>query len=255
MAEKYSPKWELHCQDTATSALDVAKDFIENSELLPQGNAFLVAEQTAGRGRMGRTWISHKNDGMYLSVILSPKRAQAEWPTLSFVASLAAIHTLNSACPNVPVSLKWPNDLMAEDRKLGGVLLEADGPHAIVGCGVNIKNAPRIYDSMRLSTDIAKYQSIIPEPKKLAEAYINNLKNLFQIWQNFGPAPLLARWQDKSNIIGRHITVGLFDKTVTGICDALEPDGRLNLVDIDGNVHLITAGDVVLMGEVNASRD
>ena len=113
MAEKYSPEWELHCQDTATSALDVAKDFIENSELLPEGNAFLVAEQTAGRGRMGRSWISHKNDGMYLSVILSPKRAQAEWPTLSFVASLAAIHTLNSACPNVPVSLKWPNDLMA----------------------------------------------------------------------------------------------------------------------------------------------
>ena len=255
MAEKYSPKWELHCQDTATSALDVAKEFIENSELLPQGNAFLVAEQTAGRGRMGRTWISHKNDGMYLSVILSPKRAQAEWPTLSFVASLAAIHTLNSVCPDVPVSLKWPNDLMAEDRKLGGVLLEADGPHAIVGCGVNIKNAPRISDSMWLSTDIAKYQSIIPEPKQLAEAYINNLENLFQIWQNFGPAPLLARWQDKSNIIGRHITVGLFDKTVTGICDALEPDGRLNLVDIDGNVHLITAGDVVLMGEVNASRD
>ncbi len=255
MAEKFSPKWDLHCQDTATSALDVAKDFIENSELLPQGNAFLVAEQTAGRGRMGRTWISHKNDGMYLSVILSPKRAQAEWPTLSFVASLAAIHTLNFACPDVPVSLKWPNDLMAEDQKLGGVLLEADGPHAIVGCGVNIKNAPRIADSMWLSTDIAKYQSNIPEPKQLAEAYINNLENLFQIWQKFGPAPLLARWQDKSNIIGRQITVALFDKTVTGICDALEPDGRLNLVDIDGNVHLITAGDVVLMGEVNASRD
>ena len=255
MSERYLSKWEIHSQDTATSALDIAKEFIENTELLPQGNAFLVAEQTAGRGRMGRTWISRKNDGMYLSVILSPKRAHSEWPTLSFVASLAAIHTLNSTCPNVPVSLKWPNDLMAEDRKLGGVLLEADGPHVIVGCGVNIKNAPQISDSLCLSTDIAKYQSNIPEPKQLAEAYINNLENLFQIWQNFGPAPLLARWQDKSNIIGRQITVALFDKTVTGICDALEPDGRLKLVDIDGNVHLITAGDVVLMGEANASRD
>ena len=255
MAERYLPKWELHRQDTATSALDLAKDFIDNSELLPQGNSFLVAEQTAGRGRMGRSWISRKNDGMYLSVILSPKRAQAEWPTLSFVASLAAIQTLNSICPDVPVLLKWPNDLMAEDRKLGGILLEADGPHAIVGCGINIKNAPEVTNSLFPSTDIEKYQSNIPEPQELAESYINNLENLYQIWQNCGPAPLLARWQDKSNIIGRQLTVTLGDKSVTGICDALEPDGRLNLVDMDGNVHLITVGDVVLMGEVNASRN
>ena len=255
MAERYSSKWELHCQDTSTSALDVAKDFIENSESLPHGNAFLVAEQTAGRGRMGRIWISRKYDGMYLSVILSPKRVQAEWPTLSFVASLAAMQMLNSICPDVPVSLKWPNDLIAEDRKLGGILLEADGPHAIVGCGINIKNSPVISDSSFSSTDISMYQSNIPEPQQLAESYINKLENLYQIWQNCGPAPLLARWQDKSNIIGRRLTVALCDRSVTGICDALEPDGRLNLVDIDGNVHLITVGDVVLMGEVNASRN
>ena len=65
----------------------------------------------------------------------------------------------------------------------------------------------------------------------------------------------MARWADKSKIIGRELTVKLSDISVTGICDALEPDGRLNLVDINGNVHLITVGDVVLMGEVNASRN
>lgn len=255
MAEQYSKNWELHFKDTASSALDVAKEFIHNTELLPEGNAFLVLEQTAGRGRMGRRWISRKNDGMYLSVILSPKRSHIEWPTLSFVASLAAVQTLNSICPEVPVSLKWPNDLIAADKKLGGILLEADGPHAIVGCGINIQNAPDISDSIFLSTDISTFQPIIPDNRKLAETYIYNLESLYQIWQNCGPAPILARWQDKSNIIGRKLTVSLRDRSITGICDALEPDGRLNLVDTDGNVHLITVGDVVLMGEVNATRN
>ena len=105
------------------------------------------------------------------------------------------------------------------------------------------------------STDIAEYQSVLPDAKQLADCYLLNLENLYQIWQECGPAPLLARWQDKSNIIGRNLTVQLCDRSITGICDALEPDGRLNLVDIDGNVHLITVGDVVLMGEVNASNN
>ena len=255
MTERKSKKWKLHSKGAASSALDVAKDFIENSEILPEGNAFLVSEQTRGRGRMGRVWVSQKNDGMYLSVILSPKRPQSDWPTLSFVASLAAVNTINSICPDVPISLKWPNDLMADDKKMGGILLETDGTHAIVGCGINLKNAPDIQDSVVISTDIAKYQLNIPEAKELASSYLFNLESLYQIWQNCGPAPLIARWQDKSNIIGRKLTINLCDRSVTGICDALEPDGRLNLVDIDGNVHLITVGDVVLMGEVDASRN
>ena len=255
MIDSNLKKWELHTKESCTSALDVAREFIEKTELLPEGNAFLVSEQTKGRGRMDRVWISHKNDGMYLSVILSPKRPHSEWPTLSFVASLAALQTINSICPNVPASLKWPNDLMANDRKMGGILLEADGPHAILGCGINIKNAPKILDSLVSSTDIAEYQSVLPDAKQLADCYLLNLENLYQIWQECGPAPLLARWQDKSNIIGRNLTVQLCDRSITGICDALEPDGRLNLVDIDGNVHLITVGDVVLMGEVNATNN
>ncbi len=255
MTERHTKKWELHSKDTATSALDVAKEFIENSELLPEGNAFLVSEQTKGRGRMGRIWVSRKNDGMYLSVILSPKRSHSEWPTLSFVASLAANQTINAICPDVPISLKWPNDLMADNKKIGGILVEADSTHAIVGCGINLRNAPDISDSPFSSTDIAKYQETIPEPEQLASSFLLNLESLYQIWQDCGPAPLIARWQDKSKIIGRKLTVKLRDKSVTGICDALEPDGRLNLIDIDGNIHLITVGDVVLMGEVNASRN
>ena len=61
---------------------------------------------------------------MYLSVILSPKRPHSEWPTLSFVASLAALQTINSICPNVPASLKWPNDLIYQSKKVGGILVE-----------------------------------------------------------------------------------------------------------------------------------
>ena len=255
MIDSNLTKWVLHTRESCTSALDLAREFIEKTELLPEGNAFLVSEQTKGRGRMDRVWISHKNDGMYLSVILSPKRPHSEWPTLSFVASLAALQTINSICPNVPASLKWPNDLMANDRKMGGILLEADGPHAILGCGINIKNAPKILDSLVSSTDIAEYQSVLPDAKQLADSYLLNLENLYQIWQKCGPAPLLARWQDKSNIIGRNLTVQLCDRSISGICDALEPDGRLNLVDNDGNVHLITVGDVVLMGEVNATNN
>lgn len=253
MAERHTKNWELHLKETETSALDVATEFIGNFDGLPEGNGFLVEEQTAGRGRMGRVWISRKNDGMYFSVILTPKRGIQEWPTLSFVASLAAVQTLSVICPDVPVSLKWPNDLMVDNKKIGGILLESASPHVIIGCGINIKNAPDITDAVYPSTDIANYQADLPDAQEIANAYMSHLEVLYEIWQNCGPAPILARWQDKSNIIGRQLTVKVSDKMVSGKCEALEPDGRLNLVDSDGNVHLITVGDVVLMGEADAA--
>ena len=121
--------------DVATSSSDLA--WQAAAEGAPAGTAFLVGEQTAGRGRRGSGWSSARG-GMYLSVILRPQAdASALWG-LSFVAALAIRETIAERLPNQEVGLKWPNDVVVAGGKICGLLLEARDGAVVIGTGVNL---------------------------------------------------------------------------------------------------------------------
>ena len=137
--------WHIYYQPSATSSNDLALAALRQSAGGAEGKCFQVGEQTKGRGRRGKKWVSQSGDGLYLSIILCPETARDTWSGLSFMASLAVYKALLGFIEDAHIlrcSLKWPNDILYDNRKLAGILLEASTEGVVVGCGINLANAP-----------------------------------------------------------------------------------------------------------------
>ena len=178
-----------------------------NSELMRRARAgqheatLLVAErQTAGRGRMGRVWQSQPGDSLTFSLSLSI--APQDWSGLSLAVGLSLAESLHPA-----VRLKWPNDLWFEDRKLGGILVEAASmggrSQVVVGVGLNIR--PRVADG--LNTAPAALSELLPAltaPTALAHVALPLIQTLLR-FEHEGFSPLQARFESRDVLKGRRV--------------------------------------------------
>ena len=243
--------WQLHSYETASSTSDIL--FLTPD--LSEGFAVLARQQTAGRGRRGAQWSSQPNDGMYLSVALCPSRPQQDWPTLSFIAALSLKAALSQLVPSLSVGLKWPNDLLAEGGKLSGLLLEARGDYLVLGCGVNLKNAPAIKDTFFPPTDIYAQTGLIIDPEDLAKAFLDELQRRYEIWQSSGFSSFYPLYKEQLLFLRMPISVNQAGQRLTGIFEDMREDGALILKSETNTLNVITAGDVNLMGTDNASGD
>ena len=199
-----------------------------NSELMRRARAgqheatLLVAErQTAGRGRMGRVWQSQPGDSLTFSIGLP--MAPRDWSGLSLAVGLSLAESLHPS-----VQLKWPNDLWFEDRKLGGILVEAASmgwrSQVVVGVGLNIR--PRLGDG--LNTAPAALSELMPAltaPMGLAQVALPLIQTLLRFEQE-GFSPLQARFESRDVLKGRrvHTSDGL-----VGIALGVSPSGALLL--------------------------
>ena len=119
--------WYIDYQPSAISSNDLALAALRQSVGKAEGKCFQVGEQTKGRGRRGKQWVSKSGDGLYLSIILCPETSSDTWSGLSFVASLAVYKAVLEFIEDAHIlrfSLKWPNDILYDNRKLAGILLE-----------------------------------------------------------------------------------------------------------------------------------
>ena len=248
--------WTLSCQGRGTSTSDLAKAAARDGA--PAGSAFLLVEQTAGRGRQGRQWSSRPG-GMYVSVLLYPSRPVNNWFALSFATALAIYdvvktylteqilqHDADSAIPTI--GLKWPNDVLVNKRKVAGILLEAQGNSLIIGSGVNIDAIAPIDQSPHPPIAFGDFPGILPEPKQLAESYLKRLQFYYDLWERDGFAPVRDLWLGQALHIKQTISVHVADQKITGTCIELLDDGGLVLLDESGTSHHITTGDVELIG-------
>src|SRR5262245_25271114 len=110
----------LHFDSLPSTNLEAAKRAAEGA---PEGLVVVADEQTAGRGRLGRQWASPKGAGLYFSIVLRPEGEARIWPLITFVAALA-VHDALLQCCGLQTDIKWPNDVLANDRKLCGILAE-----------------------------------------------------------------------------------------------------------------------------------
>jgi len=194
--------WTLSCQDTGTSTSDLAK--VAAGAGAPAGSAFLLAEQTAGRGRQGRHWSSRPG-GMYVSVLLYPSRPIDSWFGLSFATALAICDVVkthltdqivqhDSSLPVPGIGLKWPNDVLVNNRKVAGILLEAHGDSLIIGSGANIEGIAPIDQNPHPPIAFGDFPGILPAPKQLAESYLQRLQIYYELWERDGFPPVRELW-------------------------------------------------------------
>ena len=248
--------WTLSCQDRGTSTSDLARAAVR--EGAPAGSAFMLGEQTAGRGRQGRQWSSQPG-GMYVSVLLYPSRSVNSWFAMSFATALAIYDVVkthlteqilqhDADLPIPAIGLKWPNDVLVNNRKVAGILLEAQGDSLIIGSGVNINAIDPIDQNPYPPIAFGDFPGILPEPKQLAGSYLKRLQFYYDLWERDGFGPVRDLWLGQALHMKQAISVNVAGQKITGACIELLDDGGLVLLDESGTSHHITTGEVELIG-------
>lgn len=218
------------------------------------GDEFAVtaAEQTAGRGRMERVWVSKPGLGLYLSIVSRPCVAVENLPQSTLVAAVAAVHALRARC-DAPVSIKWPNDLYYDGKKLGGILTQtkwgAPGARVSVVVGIGI-NCNHVVDDFppELRTTATSMRAITGVPidgEILVPALLDSFQCWRRCWEEDGFAVVRREWLSLDCTVGKRVSLPEHPDrkaVVTGISEY----GELVLKDDSGEEHTVIAGDVVL---------
>ena len=210
------------------------------------GPLWIVArQQTAGRGRRGRTWVSEPGN-LYATLLLTDPSPPSRAAELSFVAALALFDAVADIAPGLAarLSLKWPNDLLLDGAKLAGILVEGEsGPPlaAAIGIGVNCAHHPSVaYPAI----DLAAAGFPTPPEHLLAVLSPTMLARLAQWDRGNGFAGIRADWLRHATGIGGHIRVAVGTEEAVGRFADLDAAGHLVLALPDGTTRTIAAGDV-----------
>ena len=218
-----------------------------------EGTCIVARQQTAGRGRHGRVWVSPEDAGLYLSLVLRPKIAPIYLPLITLAAGVA-VHDALSEIGLLP-DIKWPNDVLVNERKISGILAEmcesGSGVAVVVGIGINLtsKNFPP-----ELAATATSIEDELRRGVAISELEISLLKYLEYFYgvlrESDGPVAILTEWKRRSTYAdGKSVRVSLENSSITGITDGLEANGALRVRTDTGAVMIVQAGDVQRLRE------
>ena len=232
------------CYPRLTSTMEVAKQ--EARQGAAEGTVIVADEQTAGKGRLKRIWLSPK-DNIALSVILYPDVVYL--PFLIMLSSLAVVHCIE-AVTGLKSQVKWPNDVLINNKKVCGILIEGGVKgnvvdYAIIGIGVNVNlrlsDFPEILSTATsLSDELGKEVSRLDVIRQL----LVEIERLYLALQTGGS--VFEEWRDRLVTLGRKVRVKSGKTTYEGIAESVATDGSLLLRHPDGSLTKIASGDVTL---------
>jgi BirA family biotin operon repressor/biotin-[acetyl-CoA-carboxylase] ligase len=209
-----------------------------------EGTVSVAAYQTEGRGRRGRTWTALPNASLLVSVLLRPSTLPSDRRHLVTAAmSLAAV----AACEEVAgfrPGVKWPNDLVVEDRKLAGMLAEVDGDAIVVGLGMNLNWPTGELPQGAVSVEGVSGRPVDPG-QMLAALLIHLEHRCRQLSDAGGWSAIAGDARASSATIGRQVRVEMAERTVVGLAEGIDDLGHLHVRTVGGASLEVTAGDVV----------
>jgi BirA family biotin operon repressor/biotin-[acetyl-CoA-carboxylase] ligase len=209
-----------------------------------EGEWLRAERQTAGKGRVGRSWQSLTGN-LHASTIVRLHPGDPAAPGLALVAGVAIEEIASAWLARDLLRLKWPNDLMAGDAKLAGILLERVGDAVVIGFGVNLAVAPDALD--RPTVSLAALSGSAPDPNAFLDDLVAAFAHWLARWRTEGLEPVRKRWIDRAHPIGTALATSAHTGRLEGLFDGLEADGTLRLRCADGHVERINAGDILLL--------
>ena len=228
---------------TNTAALNLAQKGAEH------GTVVVAEEQTAGRGRLGRTWYSEKSNGIYVSVILRPSFSPSAAPILTLMAGVATQHAL-STITGLSVDIRWPNDLLVHGKKVGGILTEMNAElgrlHAVVlGMGINV-NHSQMPPELKLTATSLRIESQRTWSRvQILVALLKELERYYHLLLEKGSAAIAERWAAASTYAsGKRIRIVTAEAESLATTIGLDPKGALRVRYDDGHEEALVAGEV-----------
>jgi BirA family biotin operon repressor/biotin-[acetyl-CoA-carboxylase] ligase len=229
-------------ESTNTEALNQAR------KGAAEGSCVTAREQTAGRGRYGRSWVSGKDAGLFLSVVLRPKIEPINFPLITLMTGVVVHDALAEL--GVRSDIKWVNDIHVDCKKICGILAETtetnEGVAVVVGIGVNMNSESFPSYLAASSTSLAEELGRVVGREELIDSLTRLLDKFYNILigEN-GPAQILENWRQRSSYFeGKNVRAVMERETIFGTTAGLEPNGALRVAKADGSIAIIQAGDV-----------
>lgn len=212
-----------------------------------EGLAVFAESQTRGRGRLGRRWESRPGRGIWFSALLRPPWRASEAGRLTAVAAVAVAESI-AALTELPTTIKWPNDVWVNGRKLAGILTElrctGDGiDYAVVGIGINAHHQPNDFppELRATATSIAMESGQSPHRADIAAAALDRLAECCH-----GPfGPIRERWISRCFTLGRTVELSGGSAPLRGVAESIDAGGALIVRDGSGRLRTIHDGDVI----------
>ena len=214
----------------------------------PEGLTVVAREQSAGRGRHSRSWVSEKDAGLFFSVVLRPKNEVRFLPLLTMMAAVAVCETLREQ--DLDPDIKWPNDLLVNEKKICGVLAEMTetptGTAIILGIGINLRHSNYLPEIAAVVTSVENETSHPPDSEAVLRSLTAQISRYYDIFcLPDGPAQIRSAWSERSSYFeGKDVKAVIANRTITGVTRGIEENGALRVETVDGRVEIIHAGDV-----------
>lgn len=236
--------------DTLSSTNTYAMKLSENG--CKEGIIIISNSQSSGKGRFDRTWVSPPNKNLYMSIILKPYVSPEEAAILSLMTAVSCVKGLRKIS-TINTSIKWPNDIVVNDKKLGGILIETRSENkkisiAVIGIGINVNfRFCEMPEEIREIATSLKEETGLDYPRTEVVSVI--LKEL-DIWYNLflkgNKEKIIDEWIRHSSTIEKHIRVKSGNFIYSGIAVGVDEHGRLLLKDNDSIIR-ISSGDVTVL--------
>jgi BirA family biotin operon repressor/biotin-[acetyl-CoA-carboxylase] ligase len=222
----------------------------------PDGVFIAARQQTAGRGRLGRIWVSPPDAGVYLSVLLRPIQLSGANLSTITLASGVAVSRAVETVTGVRLGLKWVNDLVCDGRKIGGILAEMHGGGGetmseralIIGFGLNVRMEPDavpedLRDKMGWLEALAKDRL---DSNAITAQLLLELERVYDQLKAGQSAKILQEWRSRSVTLGQEIIASCGDTSLAGTAEDIDETGALLVKSSDGQIHHIHAGEVTI---------
>jgi BirA family transcriptional regulator, biotin operon repressor / biotin---[acetyl-CoA-carboxylase] ligase len=232
------------------ASLGSTNDHLKAMIAAPEFTCVVADEQTAGRGRRERTWYSAPGDGLYMSILFLPRSDYfSKLPLTGLMAAVAVAEALVDRGV-AGVDIKWPNDVMVNERKISGILAEAvsvgsESMRLVLGVGVNLNHPCFPPELSEAATSLAIETGERITVEEFRDRLLEKIAQWYEIWLRGDPAPIIDRWNRLSTYArGRRVAVTIESEQLVGVTDGLTETGALRLVTDSGAVKTILAGEV-----------
>ncbi len=242
----------LRLFDVVGSTQDELRTLAEQGA--PEGTVVIAEQQTSGRGRMGRAWVSPAGKGVWMSLLLRPTVPLPLTPQLTLLAAVALSRAITRLVP-LTIGIKWPNDLLVDGRKISGILLESAAEderlrYVVVGLGISAnldaEDYPEELLEKAISLKMAAGQPV--SRSELISAVLEQFEQLYALYLEQGFAPIRALWEAHSVTLNRTVTLTTPQGAIEGVPRELDDMGGLRVELPDGSFRTIYSAEVNATG-------